>query len=86
MTNDLSKAKEARAKIFKIFKIYGIVLWGVFLLAAVVIPSLLGTTEQELKFIATRGFTGLLAAYFIPYYITWKIFEKKHGPVEQLKD
>ncbi|GAA3911754.1 hypothetical protein [Litoribacillus peritrichatus] len=86
MTNERAEAHILRAKLLKFFKIYGIILWGLFLIGAVLLPSLAGLTEDDLKPIASRAFVALLAAYFIPYYVSWKIFERKHGPLDQFKE
>jgi membrane protease YdiL (CAAX protease family) len=75
-----------RQQLLKRFKIYGAILWAIFLVGAILVPSLMGFDDQEVKQIAGRSFVGLLVMYFLPYFITWKVFERKHGPLNQFSD
>lgn len=81
-----AEARSQRERLLKRFKIYGAILWALFLIGAILIPSLMGYDDKELKRIAGQSFVGLLVMYFLPYFITWKIFERKHGPLNQFSD
>jgi hypothetical protein len=74
-------AQQLHQKITKGFKIYGGLLWTVFLIGAILIPSLNGVDDDSVKHLASRSFVVLLAAYFVPYFIIWKLFERKFGRI-----
>lgn len=79
MTDSSSQAKDIHKKLTTGFKIYGGLLWAIFLVGTILIPSLMGASDEAVKQLASRSFVILLLAYFIPYFISWKIFERKFG-------
>jgi len=77
-----SAIKTLHQRLTRGFKIYGGLLWAVFLIFAILVPSMNGAGEKELKQLASRAFVILLIAYYLPYFISWKVFERKYGKLE----
>ncbi|GLQ31034.1 hypothetical protein [Litoribrevibacter albus] len=74
-------AQDLHNKITKGFKIYGGLLWAIFLIGTILIPSLNGMDDDHVKKLASRSFVILLVAYYLPYFLTWKLFERKYGRI-----
>lgn len=81
MTDTSSQAQTTHKKLTTGFKIYGGLLWAIFLIGTILAPSLMGVSDDDVKHLASRSFVVLLLAYFIPYFISWKLFERKFGRV-----
>jgi hypothetical protein len=81
-----SEAQLLHNKITKGFKVYGALLWALFLIFAVLIPSLNGVSDDDVKKLASQSFGLLLVGYFLPYFVIWKLFDRKHRSSKIKKD
>jgi hypothetical protein len=45
-----------------------------------------GVSDDDVKKLASQSFGLLLVGYFLPYFVIWKLFDRKHRPSEIKKD